>query len=327
MKKRYLYIKIVSLIVLLFFSGCSIYSSKYKQDGEYYLQNKDYENGYLYFKKEIFKNKNNDLIHYYYARFLLAKNEPRLALKHLNKAISLNDANTIYHTWQGVAYSSVKNFSKEQEAYENAIKLDNKNVQALTYLGHNYFDQKKYILALYNYSKVLELNPQNQMALYNRALCLNKLKRKPEELQAWILYLDYYPSGYLAVKAVEYLNNLGNFDYKNHVIGIRKVTLKNITFKTFNDEISTASISSLDVVGMLLTKFKSISIHIIVYQLNNKKLAEQKANSIKKYLLSNYSEIDADRLKLSWFNQSKKISVNKKKMKLDETVDFITFIE
>ena len=324
MKKFSFYFKIILLINLLFiFSGCSFYSLK----GERFLQQKDYKDGYLYFDKKVHDNKDNDLVNYYYARFLLAKNKPKLALKHFNKAILLNTTNSDYYTWQGVAYNSLKNYDKELEAYKKAIALDNKNIHALTYLGHNYFEQKKYILALDIYSKALKLNPENKTALYNRALSLKKLKRFPEELQSWKLYLDYYPSGYFAVKAVEHLNNLGSFEYKNHIIGIRKVTLKDITFKPLSHELSSDSEPSLDVVGNLLTKLKSISIHIIVYQLNNKKLAEQKATKIREYLLKNYKEIDSNRLKLSWLNQSKSTVISEKKAKLDETVDFITFVK
>ncbi len=44
-----------------------------------------------------------------------------------------------------------------------------------------------------------------------------------------------------------------------------------------------------DFLGVVIKKAKNVSIHIIAYQKNNKKLAKQRAKSIKKYLLNKES--------------------------------------
>ena len=61
--------------------------------------------------------------------------------------------------------------------------------------------------------------------------------------------------------------------------------------------------------------------------MNNEKLAEDRAKSIKKYLLKNYSKINPSRLKVSWFGVSEKIKCGNKIFKEDEAINFITATE
>ncbi len=309
--------------LLLFFTGCSVTSQVL---GEYHLQNKSYDEGYSHFKKELTENETASN-HYYYARFLIAKDKFKEAITSLKKAIKLDKDKSIYYSWLGVAYGNIKEYKEERKAYLKALSLDEKNEQALIYLAHNYFEKKDYNNALKYYKKVLKITPSNQFALYNRSLCLEKLRRTPEVILSLKEYLEYYPSGLLAKKATEKLNSLGDFSFRNHLIGFKTITLRDIEFEPFSAEISSKSYSSLDVLGRVLEENKKISIHIIAYQLNNKNLAKEKVKSIKTYLLKNYGEINTNRLKLSWFDTSKKIKIKKNLYKLDENIDFITYIK
>ncbi len=311
----------IFLFIFLIFTGCS---ATKQFMGEYYLQQNNYDDGYKHFKKEVSADENYAVTHYYYGRFLLAKDEPKKALKHFKKAIVLEAKNSDYYSWLGVTYASLKQYNNEKSAYLKALTLDKKNLLALTYLAHNYFDKKEYIKALQYYRASLKLIPESQDVLYNRALSLNKLGRTPEEKIAWKEYLSYYPAGALARNAVKQLNEKGNFEYKNHLIGFKTITLRNITFKPLSAELNSDSKPSLDVLGEILSDNKKISIHIVVYQLKNKILAKQKAKSIKRYLLTKYPKININRLKLSWFNQAKRVVISKRRYQLDETVDFIT---
>lgn len=321
MKKHIL--MLLGLTIL--FTGCGI---KHHISGDYYLQKKDYKTGYIYFKKEVEKKSKDDITHYYFARFLLANNKPKEALIHLNKAIELNDKNSIYYTWLGVTYGVLKKLSQEQEAYKKALILDKKNLHALTYLGHNYFDKKDYKLALETYEKVLEIDEYNEWALFNRAFCIQKLNNPySQRIKAWKKFIDYYPYGELTIKAVEHLNNMKNFDYRNHIIGVRKITLEKIKFKNASNKLTYEAKESLNVIGRILEKYKSISIHIVVYHKKDKIKAKQKAKIIKEYILNRYDNIQENRLKLSWFDVSKDVIIKGKVHKLNETVDFISIIK
>lgn len=321
---RYLINYLLIIFVILVFTGCSIAE---KVVGEYYLKQNKYEQGFQHFQEKLNKNNNDASNHYYYARFLLAKQKNKKALTHFKKAISLDNTNSNYFSWLGVSYSTMKQYKKEKESYLQALNLNKNNLQALTYLAHNYYDSKEYKKALDYYFRVIKIEPFNKSALYNRALCLKQLKRKPEEKLAWIEYLEYYPSGNLAQNSVTQLNKLGNFDYNNYVLGHRTITLKKISFEKFTSNINFDSTLSLDLLAKVLEKNKKLEIHIISYQEKNILLAKQKAKSIKNYILKKYPNIKANRLNLSWFDQPKIIKRSKNKFELGEFIDFITVVK
>ena len=118
-----------------------------------------------------------------------------------------------------------------------------------------------------------------------------------------------------------------DFEFRNHLIGKRSVTLGKIQFDAFTDNISKYSYSSLDVLGDILKNNQSISIHIVTYQKNNKTLAHARAKSIKQYLIKKYPDIEPARILLSWFNVPEPIKVGRKTFKESESVNFITHVQ
>lgn len=308
-------------LIAIYFSGCGITN---QVTAEYYLQEEKYEDGSTHFQKKVNKNSNDHLSQYYYARFLLAKNKNTEAIVHLKEAVRLNSKNADYYSWLGVAYSKIKDHRNERAQYLKALNIDKNHLQSLAYLAHNYYGSKQYKRALVYYQKVLKLSPENKAALFNRAMVLRKLKRTAEEKTAWIIYLEHYLSGVLSQNAVNYLNAMGYFEYQNHVIGIYTVILKKIKFEPFSSKIKLESKSSLDLLSEILEKNKKIEIHIVSYLVSNNTLAKQRAQSIKKYILKESKNIDSKRIKLSWFKNSKKIKVGKKRYEHYEFIDFIT---
>lgn len=312
------------IIVLFVVSGCS--TSKVLV-GEFYLEQKQYDKGYIYFKKNLERDNNNAHFHYYYGRFLLAKNNKKEALIHFKKAVTLDNLKADYHSWLGVAYASLNQYKNERKEYLKALSLDKNHLQSLVYLSHNFYEKKDYIKSFEYYNRVLKVTPENKSALFYRAMSLNKLGRKAEEIVAIKEYLLNYPTGAYARQLVVNLNNLGNFDYRNYTIGVRTITLKDIKFKPFVSELEYDSQSSLDILGKILDKNRDIKLHILVYQEKNKELAKQRAKKIKQYLLDKYPQINSYRLKLSWFGKSKSIKVEGNLYKLYESIDFISIIE
>lgn len=309
------------IFISVYFSACGITK---QVTAEYYLQEKKYDEGRTHFQKKVNKDSSDHLSHYYYGRFLLAKNKNKQALYHLKKAVDLHSKNADYHSWLGVTYSKIKNYKKERKQYIKALKINKKHLQSLTYLAHNYYASKDYKKALIYYSKVLKISPENKAALFNRAMVFRKLNRTAEEQSAWSIYLEYYLSGALSQNAVKYLNSIGNFEYHNHIIGIYTVILKDIKFEAFSSDIKLESKTSLDVLAKILEKNKKIDLHIVSYLKGNSILAKQRAKSLKKYILKQNKDIDSKRIKLSWFKKSKKIKLGKKRYEHYEFIDFIS---
>jgi hypothetical protein len=66
-------------------------------------------------------------------------------------------------------------------------------------------------------------------------------------------------------------------------------------------------------------------LNVIVYQKNDRKLAQARAKSIKTYLLTNFPEIKPERLKLSWFGVPETIKTpRKKEFQAGASINFFT---
>ncbi len=292
--------------------------------GEYYLDNHKYSEGIANFKKETAENPNDPKAFYYLGRCYLAENQIQNALTALKKAVQLDPGHADSHFWLGVAYAAAGNPNAERKSYETALRIDPDHVQALVYMGHNRFEAKDYRKALDYYERALALAPYQPQALFNRGLIYRHYDRTPEEIQAWRIYLKDYPQGANARQAAEFLNTHGVFEYRNHLIGIRTITLRKIQFEPFTATIDKPSRKTLDFLGQVFEKQTRFELHILAYQKNNKDLAKARAQSIKRYLTENNRRIGARRIKISWFDTPENITVGKTRFTEDEAIDFFT---
>ncbi|MBU1139890.1 MAG: tetratricopeptide repeat protein [Proteobacteria bacterium] len=320
------------LIAPFFLSGCVTTLQNSLKDfggvvkstvqGDYYLSHKKYQEGEKKFQHALQKDPDSHLNNYLYGRMLLANNKNEKALPYLQKACTLKPDDADYHFWTGVAYGSLNQRKQERQQYEKALSLEKKHLQALLYYGHNLLQAKQYTMALENYNKALKLWPDSPSALYNRALIFSKLDRTPEEKQAWLEYLARYPSGAMARQAVTHLNSLQDFSYRNYRLGARTVSIEKIAFQPFTANLERGSSPSLKLIATIFKNMHKGSLQVIVYQKNNKALAKEKAQAIKKHLLDNNPEITKKDIGTSWFSQPEKITIQGKKLSVDESVAF-----
>jgi tetratricopeptide (TPR) repeat protein len=318
---------ILPVILISGLVGCAatenaLVSVKNYAQGEFYLENESYNDCTRQFAGEIAKRRDNAKAHYYLGRCRLALDESRSALASLQKAVALDQGNPDYHFWQGVAYAANGQPQLERQSYQEALVIKPDHVQALVYLGHNRFDARRYRSALGYYNRALKQDPAIAAALYNRALALRKLQRTPEEINAWIAYLDRYPNGAFARRAATYLNLYGRFDYRNHTIGKRTLTLAQVRFKPSSAQIRKESFPALKNLARVTARSPELVLHVLAYQKNNRKLAEMRAKSVKKYLLAQESRIDGARIKVSWFDQPESAKIGKQINRLDSSINF-----
>ena len=149
-RQKTIILVVAFVITFLMANGCTVHTTHnhlfaLKQDvmGSYYLKNNKYQEGILAFKNEEGDNPENAETQYYLGRFQLAKDNPGIALIHLQKAANLSNDEAEYHFWLGVAYGVTNDFKKERESYLCALDPDKGHLQAMTYLGHNHFKQKE----------------------------------------------------------------------------------------------------------------------------------------------------------------------------------------
>ena len=314
------------LLCLALLSGCVVKNVgttvEHTFKGDYYLENQKFEQGRESFAREVQQNPNSALAHYYYGRFLLQDNDHEQALTHLKKARDLDPRKPDYHFWTGVAFGGIKDIKNEEASYRTALKLDDNHLQSLIYLGHVELRGKRYDQALELYGRAIAIWPASPSALYNRALILKKLDRTPEEQRGWLDYLYYYPSGAKTRRAVENLNLLNDFTYRNHLIGVRTITTEKIWFVPFSAELDSSSYASLNLIGEVFANLDRGKLQIIVYQKNNTELARNKALAIKRYLVDEFPSIESEEVGISWFPEPHKEKIRNENLTIDESVDF-----
>ncbi|MBN2427203.1 MAG: tetratricopeptide repeat protein [Deltaproteobacteria bacterium] len=303
--------------LLFLVGGCALSPAV---TGSYYLATEKYEAGIVSLQEDFRKNPENPHVNYYLGRFHLGQDQPRKAIPYLESAALLDPANSDYHFWLGVAYSQNRQPDSERKSYEKALELDDRDYRAWTYLGHNLLEAKRYLKAQEAYTQALLIKPDLVEARFNRALAMQKLKRTPEEIRAWKDYLRLYPDGSQAREAAVYLNNLGDFEYRNSLIGHRRVTLRQIEFDPLTGEIARESRPTLDSIGDAIEDRDDIILHIVGYQKNNVGLAEKKVKNIKEYLLKKFKSIDFNQIKVSWFNNAERVRVPGRMVKLPESI-------
>ncbi len=329
MSRRLLFILV---LITLLTSGCAVteiaqdqfVSIKNYTMGEFYLDNRKYRDGIVHFQQETFENPSDPKAFYYLGRCYLAEDKNREGLIALKKAVQLDPGHADSHFWLGVAYAANGNPKAERKSYQTALAMDPDHVGALVYMGHNRLEAKDYRRALTYYNKALAEVPDEPQALFNRGLICRHYKRTPEEIQSWRVYLQNYPQGAHARQAAKYLNMYGVFDYRNHLIGIRSITLGKIRFEPLTAKLDKESRKTLDFLARVFEKQTRFELHVLAYQKNNKALAKARARSIRRYIMERNRRISSNRIKISWFDVPEKVVVGKKRFREDAAVNFFT---
>jgi len=313
-----------AVVAVALLGGCNVkevgQTVGYSIKGDYYLDVDDPLKGEEKFRKEVELNPGSPLTNYYYGRLLLRSEKIDQAMPYLEKAIQLDPYKADYHFWLGVAYGAKNRIKAERDQYERALVLDSAHLNALTYLGHLHLKKKRYTDALDLYGKALQIWPESPSVLYNRALALSKLRRSPEERIAWKQYLAVAPSGSLAIKAADHLNRLNDFSYRNYHLGARTLMVPEITFEPFSAKLTKSAMESLEEIGKTAALMKKGSLQVVVYQKNNKRLAQQRAKSIRDFLYKEYPMLKRNKLGISWFGEPQKVA--ERRWNIEESVDF-----
>lgn len=320
MKIKLLLLTGIATVLLL--SGCNMATISNSVKGHHYLRTGNHQHGIITFKEAIRNNPDNASGHYYLGRFLLAQNNCEEALSHLMTAATL-DADANYFFWRGVAYGQLGDVAREKDSYNKALFINQKHTQSLLYLAHLTLDEGNYHKALKLYNLVLKQYSTNPSALYNRALSLKLIGNKADELEAWLDYLNLHPAGYLASRASDHLNRLDDFTYRNHYIGNRTITLKEISYTSpVSRKLSSASYPSIKLLGAVLINRPEVVLQIVVYREGNTKLARKRSYEIREYIFNIFPEIDKNRVQVSWFGDAERLGLDNTTYTINESVRF-----
>ena len=306
------------LSLMLWIPGCM------SLKGERLLKNEKYQDGLATFTGIVQEEPQNPEAQYYLGRFYLAVERPEEALPHLKRAVQGDPAKADYHFWLGVAYWAIRDFDLERKSYLQALAKDPKHVPARLYLAHTFLDQGEWQEALDNYDLLLRQEPYNPEALYNRALALAELGWAKEETKAWKQYLEYYPEGKWALRAVDHLNQLGKFGYRNFTIGYRRVTLEHIPFPSGSAKLLSQGKPSLQVLGTILSINDKIWLEVVCYKNGDPALATARAKAVRDYLLKEFPRLKPFRIGAQGIGLKERIKAGSKVYLLNNSTTFIT---
>jgi len=312
-------LKVAMLGMLLAVAGCVVPL----KSGSYYLEKREYAQGIEAQQAWLSEHPDDAGAYYYVGRYYLAMEQPAKAMPWFDKAVRLSPDNADYFFWKGVAHWALMEYGKERKCYERAVAIDPDHISAHLYLGHGYTDDKDWTRALAQYDAVLKLDPYNPEALYNRAVALEGLGRNEEEAAALRKFLEDYPDGSLAMRATVRLNMLGDFTYRNFIIGKRNVTLRGMAFKPWTRELTLESKESLHVIEAIMKEAPKLVLNVVAYKRGDLAGAKELALAVKDYILSGRG-VEPARLPVSWFDSPEIVETGGKRHELDESVQFIT---
>ena len=235
-------------------------------------------------------------------RLFLAAGDAVRAEVLLRRAAASNPDDGELLFWHGVALGEIGDPAAERRAYERVLRIDPGNLDARLSLAHSELDDGHPAEALDQYGAVLKADPRRPGALFNRALALQHLDRSPEEREAWKAFLALYPVGTSARQAADELNRLGDFSYRSHLFGNRRLTLEEIRFLPLGAELDPAASSALHMVAHVMARNPRLVLRVFVYQQNNAALAKAKALAVRKALTAAGGKPVASRIRLSWFD-------------------------
>ena len=233
-------------------------------------------------------------------RGLLEAGEKGSALEFLRKAALQEPRSAEYGHWQGLAYWKLGDRDKERQSYEQAIARQPDYMPALLNLGHNLLENGEYKKALLQYEKVLQVNPYEQTALYNRALVYHQLQDQFKEREAFGRYLASYRSDKWAHRAVNHLQHLGVFDYRVCLIGNRKIVINQ---QVLLGPALPARQLELERIAGWLERSSAVELHMVVYCSNDREQGKAIAEELRLQLSAVLITKTAIPIRISWFDE------------------------
>ncbi len=295
--------------------------------GESYLADRNYDDCIEEMSKLSTDDTSNDTAFFYLGRCQLAKGKAEKSLYALKKAVALEPQNAEHHFWLGINHWALADFDNEYRQYHKALELDPGFLSANLYMGHIHFDKGNWEKALLYYDKVLKTDPYNPEALFNQAETKWQQGQREELIPLWKQYLNYYPDGLKGMRATSRLNALGDFSYRNYLIGQRVLTLRTPEFKNRRSDITYKSMASTSVIAAIMEKNKELTINVITFVAGDKELAKERSFEIRRQIQAGHPNIDSSRILLSWFGEPDKVKTPEGLKIINETVLFVTEVK
>ncbi len=232
---------------------------------------------------------------------LLAAERPGDGLTLLQKAAILAPDNPVYALGEGIAHWYNDHREQEENSYLRGLKNNPDYVPLHMNLGHYYLNNGRFAEALDRYQTVLTMAPDEAEAWYNSGLIYRHLGEQQDEVEAWKQYLEKIRTGQKAFRAVERLNNHGDFSYRIYQIGARQVVLKQSLLIDEKRSLSEKQ-QEMTVLSELLSHNSSLTLEVVSFAEHDSQRARRIALEIKQLIVETAGKPVADRIAISWFD-------------------------
>ncbi len=144
-------------------------AARYLNDGNNYLQNKEYSQALWSYQKAAALNSRNSEIHIKMGELYNLKGDSENAIIEFKKIIKLDERNFKALFYLGQIYYIQKEYDQAEDYLKKAKDIDNENIEVLNYLGQTYIAKNHFYLAEEQFEKIIQKN-QNQTAYYHLAI-------------------------------------------------------------------------------------------------------------------------------------------------------------
>lgn len=246
----------------------------------------------------------SDDAYFYLGRSLLASGQSAEALNAFRRAESIQPENLKYSLWQGAAYYALGDVDAERRIYQQLLHRKPDFFPARLNLAHNLLQSGQLAHAEQLYREVLEYEPMEKTALYNRALVLQLQDKPLAAATAWKRYLHLYRTGESAHRALHHLHELGDYSYRGYRIGYRTVILN-------QDLLFDHSGPGWDrEISYLVRQFSQQpldELNIVVFIQDRAQQAKQLAQKMRGEVVRQIGKQDNPSVRISWFGEPESI--------------------
>ena len=128
------------------------------------------------------------------AQLLAATNKPQKSLDLLGKLENIEPTNLEVHLTKGNIFSQLRQHSKAVEAFRKTLEYAEEDIDdILLNIAFEYTNMGKYDKAISYLKEALEVNPENESALFELSFCF-EIKGKPEDsIEYYNEFIDNHP--------------------------------------------------------------------------------------------------------------------------------------
>ncbi len=241
----------------------------------------------------------NGEANYLIGRGLLAAGRVDQALPYLRQAVQQDPASPEFAHWQGVAYGKLGAAEEERASYFASVQDEPDYLPSLLNLGHNYLESGQYQQALAQYDKVLQADPGQPNALYNRALAYQMLDDPARAELAYLTFLEHNRTGKWASRALGHLHRLGNFTFRSYWIGAANLILN---AEALLDQDPAGRRKELQYLAAALARTPGSELHLVAYHQGDRKAAKAAVNALQGQLTKLLGKEQSVPVRGSWFD-------------------------